>query len=69
MQRIDYPLTAGKMLGGEIIVVSQENVDNVNKLADLIESGNFNQLSELEFDENDPQYSALRKKNSSGNRN
>ena len=62
LQRIDYPLTAGKMLGGEIIVVSQENVDNVNKLADLIESGNFNQLSELEFDENDPQYSALRKK-------
>ena len=54
---IDF--SAGNVLGEEVVVTSEKNVESINKLVELIENKQFAQLSEakLEFDD-DP---ALRK--------
>ncbi|MDP3698469.1 MAG: hypothetical protein Q8R47_02685 [Nanoarchaeota archaeon] len=62
VKRIEYPLTIGKVLGSEAVLVSERNAAEVDKLALLIEEGKFNELSKLSFDTADAGYAALKKK-------
>ncbi|MDO8511050.1 MAG: hypothetical protein Q7S55_02690 [Nanoarchaeota archaeon] len=62
VKKIEYPLTIGKALGNEAVLVSEQNAAEVNRLAGLIEEGKFNELSTLSFEKDDPGYAALKKK-------
>ncbi|MEK6809538.1 MAG: hypothetical protein AABY40_02605, partial [Nanoarchaeota archaeon] len=62
VKKIEYPLTVGKALGSEAVLVSEANAAEVSKLTGLVEEGKFNELSTLSFDKGDPGYAALKKK-------
>lgn len=58
---VNYPLTVKKVVGNELAVVSEQNAENVRKIATLLEEGNFQELSKISFDKNDPGYASLRR--------
>ncbi|MEW5896418.1 MAG: T3SS effector HopA1 family protein [Nanoarchaeota archaeon] len=61
-----YSLTVQKVLGREVVISSQKNIDNFQKFEQLMaqegKQRNLQQLSELSFDKTDPGYEAWRKK-------
>lgn len=57
-----YAFTVGKVLGNEVIVVSNQNLESVNQLADIFEKERYSDMTKLSFDKSDPGYVTLRKK-------
>lgn len=62
VKRIEYPLTVGKVLGSEAVLVSEQNAAEVNRLITLVEEGKSGDLPKISFDKSDPGYAALKKK-------
>ncbi len=62
LKRTEYPLTIGKVLGSEAILVSEQNAAEIDRLTVLVEEGKFNELTKLSFGKDDVGYAALKKK-------
>ena len=59
---VTYSLQVQQIIGNEVVLVSEKNAAEINKLTALLEEGRTSQLTTLDFDKNDPGYASLKKK-------